>query len=681
MRLLICGYRAFAARGLEEMLVAAGHEVVRFSRGPVAALDGVVTGPPCALHANPLLTGDFDAVVNYILLKGQDIAANCEYLDSLLAFCHGHHVRHLVHLSSVSVYPAHAALVTESTQVETDPSRKGSYGGLKVATDNHLQRKAPPGLTVTFVRPGFILARGLAHPFVGMAFRLPLGGLLALGRSDSVVPLITRDLLHVAIKRVLEQPPEAPRSVVLLVDPDSPTRREYLECCCHDLGAGRVVWRLPVPVWLVLAMAAECAARVLRLRLSPWKLVANACRHQSFDASRGASRLGGPLSMDWRRSLLEAFGMDAAWHSPYAAPLSAACPDTPEVTYVGYGRIVKQKHLPALHRLGYTGAVRAYDLCPPGPETSAVVLPILPETDFAGKGLLVVATPGPVHGEVLSRLSRFEGTVLVEKPLCYTRSELAAWRAYSETRQGLVSVCHNYRYKKNVRRMLAHLNAFHPGRLLHVHVFFQSPPVSNEQSAWLRDERRARTLVMDYGLHFLDLACMFSPGPWQPSDVSHVLSASGETDLVRGMLLGPDYGVSLVLRQGFLPRCARVEYVFDRYTTRLTFFPDTFVPLMTSDNPFLRVAHAWDAACATAAKIRDRLLSRDSDDSHALVYAVTNAAAAGVTSPLAVSAVAPFYEGLIALADVVYGSHLTPDQAPDSRDDVQAYPGPGGPGA
>jgi len=229
--------------------------------------------------------------------------------------------------------------------------------------------------------------------------------------------------------------------------------------------------------------------------------------------------------------------------------------------------------------------------------------------------------------------------------------------------------------------MLEHLHEFHPGRLLHAHVFFQSPPVSNEQSAWLRDERRARTLVMDYGLHFLDLACMFSPGPWRPSGASHLLSASGETDAVLGTLLGPDYGVSFVLRQGFLPRCARIEYVFERYTTCLTFFPDTFAPLMASDNPFLPVAHAWDAACAIAAKIRDRLLSSDSDDSHALVYTATSTAAAGVGSPLAVSAVAPFYEGLIALADAVYGPHSKAGQAPDSQDGEQADPRPGEPEA
>src|ERR1700727_2408936 len=68
-RVLLCGHRSFAARGLMERLQTAGHQVICFSRGIEDEKDDIVTGPVARIHTNPHLSGDFDTLINYILLK------------------------------------------------------------------------------------------------------------------------------------------------------------------------------------------------------------------------------------------------------------------------------------------------------------------------------------------------------------------------------------------------------------------------------------------------------------------------------------------------------------------------------------------------------------------------------------------------------------------------------------
>src|SRR5207253_9072484 len=120
-------------------------------------------------------------------------------------------------------------------------------------------------------------------------------------------------------------------------------------------------------------------------------------------------------------------------------------------------------------------------------------------------------------------------------------------------RQANVLACHNYRWKQNVRRMLGTIERYNPGRLRHVTVRFQSPPVSNDSAGWLRDERKVRTLLMDYSLHFLDLACMFGAGEWAIGQVRHELNSQVQTQTIEGNLRA-NYSVHFFLAQGFSPR-------------------------------------------------------------------------------------------------------------------------------
>src|SRR5262245_47877096 len=169
-RILLCGHRSFAAQGLLPVLREAGHSVVTFSRGPIAAREGdCASGPVDQLHDHAHLGEPFDVVINYILLKDDTIERNERFIESLLKFCASRSVKHLIHIASMSVDSGEVRTVREDSQVETIPQRKGSYGSLKVAQDLVLLRDAPAAMRLSMVRPGFILAPGLVDPIVGMA--------------------------------------------------------------------------------------------------------------------------------------------------------------------------------------------------------------------------------------------------------------------------------------------------------------------------------------------------------------------------------------------------------------------------------------------------------------------------------------------------------------------------------
>ena len=93
---LVCGHRAFAARGLRDLLEAQGHQVTEFSRGPIGRKCGSFTGPVTELHCNPHLEAGYDAVVNFIVLRHESVQRNLDYFESLSKMCRDRNVRHLI---------------------------------------------------------------------------------------------------------------------------------------------------------------------------------------------------------------------------------------------------------------------------------------------------------------------------------------------------------------------------------------------------------------------------------------------------------------------------------------------------------------------------------------------------------------------------------------------------------
>jgi len=618
-RILVCGHRSFAAKGLEPLLVANGHTVINFSRGKVGQQGNTVTGPVDKLHENPHLEGTFDTVINYILLKDDSAEKNNEFLKSLLDFCKSRQVKHLIHISSVSVYDSATTLVDEQARVETDPNKKGAYGGLKVATDLYLSENTPQSLTLTMLRPGFILAPGLINPIIGMGARLPDNQVLLIGNKNNRVSVITRDLVHKAIAATVDVAPDSNRQVVLVVDSDGPTRKEYIEECCRRLGCGTSVISFPVPFWLVAAMGGEVMVKIAGMAVKPYKLISAACRKQVFDSRRTERKLNLSFKCDWRQALTDAMdGQVPNWEFPHRPAVVKPMP-MGKVTFIGFGGIIKQKHLPALKKLSFKGQVDAYDMRamrdPAGYDVKAIEGAQLQPSD-----LFVIASPGRVHNQSIPLLEKAPGPILIEKPLCYTDAELDEWKKFDDSRpaNGKVYILQNSRFKPNVMAMLAHMEKYNPGRLLHVEVNYQSPSVSLHSPAWRRDERGSQTLLLDYSLHYLDVAMMFNTGPWDLKDLRHELNYQGQTGLIEGRMTSSIYPVSFVLRQGFITRRARILFTFENYLCSLGFFPDTFVPHMSFDSWSLYKKEAKGNFRATVGKVVDKLTKRESDDSHAL---------------------------------------------------------------
>lgn len=652
LRVLVCGHRSFAASGLVERLRSRGHKAWGFTRGPVG-IDGFeVTGPVAQLHENPHLPGPIDVVVNYILLKDQVIPRNLAFLDSLLEFCRTRSVRHLAHISSISSVRATVKLVTEASPTEPNPHRKGSYGSLKVATDLHLLEKAPPTLALSMLRPGFILGAGVPDPIVGMAARLPNNMLLVLGQARNVVPVTTREIVSEAVMRIVELEPPKDRRFYLLADTNSPTRLEWLRGCCTLLGAGTGVVRVPVFLWLTAAAGGAVVAGALRMGIRPWKIIRGVCRTQRFDSGVTARTLGMDLSVDWRREMVGSMENQAVdWAAPHRPaephPIAAR-----RINILGFGGIVRQKHLPALKRLGFGGALEAWDLRGGTDPKTGQKLHAIGQRPLGDADLHIVASPGPAHREAIPLLRPVAGPILVEKPVAHSEEELNEWLALDAARGGRVFVLHNYRFKRNVSAMLGYLSRFNPGRLHHVDLVFQSPSV-NKDTEWRRAERRARTLLMDYALHFVDLACMFNAGAWRVERARRERNRLDQTSLIEGTLRSSTYGVSFLLRQGFMPRRCRLFYTFENYGVSLAFFPDTFVPHQTFDSWTL---HRWEARRnfrATIAKVSDKLLGRDRDNSHA--WAIAGALGQEeLASSIALVKLAAFYRMAYQLIGAVY---------------------------
>ena len=75
--------------------------------------------------------GDYTCVINFIILKGLSVEDNILYIQSLLEFCQQKHVKRLIQISSISVYPNEAVEVNEQSEIEKDWHNKGGYANVK----------------------------------------------------------------------------------------------------------------------------------------------------------------------------------------------------------------------------------------------------------------------------------------------------------------------------------------------------------------------------------------------------------------------------------------------------------------------------------------------------------------------------------------------------------------------
>ena len=340
--ILICGSSSFAARGLEALFLSNNFNVHTFNRGKEDCCQNSVTGKVSEIHNNKFLTGSFDTVINFLLLKGESIESNIFYIKSLLEFCRQKQVKHLIHISSVSVYKSSCRLINENAEVEVVPSQKGDYGARKVAIDNYLLNNPIENLTVSFIRPGFVLGKGLLNPIVGNAFRTPWNKLLLYGTKNSIMPLTTHKLLHQSILKLAQYIPQERLNTYIIVDNNSPSKVDYIETCSQLFGISESVMSFPTLLWLTAGFLGDIATKILlRKKMELYQKFYNATRETFYDSSHTEKVLGLHFSIDWKKELLNSLDKQDI---NYTIPNTNSAdqfniPDS--INIIGFGRIIK----------------------------------------------------------------------------------------------------------------------------------------------------------------------------------------------------------------------------------------------------------------------------------------------------------------------------------------------------
>lgn len=193
-KILICGATSFVAKGFKELLTQQGFDVDTFGRKDGSYLE---------LDKNPMLADSYEAVVNFAVLKDQNIENNVSYMKSLVEMCRQKHVKKLIHFSSIMVYSYHLGKLDENSPIDTVANTMmEGYGKIKIACDeflNSIKQSLP--FEVVMVRPGYVLADNRPAPFIK---RLPCGASVILGNKKSRQPIVKREDIHLALLKIIE---------------------------------------------------------------------------------------------------------------------------------------------------------------------------------------------------------------------------------------------------------------------------------------------------------------------------------------------------------------------------------------------------------------------------------------------------------------------------------------------
>lgn len=193
-KILICGATSFVAKGFKELLIQQGFDVDTFGRKDGSYLE---------IDKNPMLADSYEAVVNFAVLKDQNIENNVSYMKSLVEMCRQKHVKKLIHFSSIMVYSYHLGKLDENSPIDTVANTMmEEYGKIKIACDeflNSIKQSLP--FEVVMVRPGYVLADNRPAPFIK---RLPCGASVILGNKKSRQPIVKREDIHLALLKIIE---------------------------------------------------------------------------------------------------------------------------------------------------------------------------------------------------------------------------------------------------------------------------------------------------------------------------------------------------------------------------------------------------------------------------------------------------------------------------------------------
>ena len=303
---LVTGGTGFIGRAVVRRLIDDGYRVRVLARrssrvDPVVALGAEVCWGDVADETSFGAAFDgCDMVVHLAAgTSGSHIDSETATLQgtrTLIELCRRYKPKRLLYVSSCSVYGVADyklnARVSETSSLERFPDRRGAYSAGKYHAEAFVRDYMTAGdVPVVVLRPGFVYGPGadLYPGMMGFAIRSTY---IVIGNGGFVLPYVHVGNVAAAISQCLEQK-EAEGEIFNVIDPETITKRQYIDRVIRRVDAHARVIYLPYSIFYGITWAQEMAFTLIGRHpaLSRYRL-ASSQKNVLFDGSKIAARLG-----------------------------------------------------------------------------------------------------------------------------------------------------------------------------------------------------------------------------------------------------------------------------------------------------------------------------------------------------------------------------------------------------
>ncbi|MCL5026067.1 MAG: Gfo/Idh/MocA family oxidoreductase, partial [Chloroflexi bacterium] len=352
-----------------------------------------------------------------------------------------------------------------------------------------------------------------------------------------------------------------------------------------------------------------------------------------------------------------------------------------DIVLVGAGRIAWEMHIPILKHFFPSSVKAVVDADLHAAQKAAAELEGAKalssiqalDGDVLQGSTAVIATPGFTHCAIAQQLLECQTHLLLEKPAALTAQGFEAIRDAAHCSGRAVTVFQNYRLRPNVLKLWRFLIAHDVGGLVKASVVFHSDRVVTERARWSHEEKRNRVMVMELGIHFLDLACLVAGELTELQHVRVVDSDDGESTVSATGIARAEFGAEVYFDLDISGNSRRTQITlqFERCTCVLDFFPEGFRVLPEQVTPIPDIAAALkrlgtlagDKLRSTRQGIHKRALPHLALYRHHFINAERRQPSAGFS----LDELAPTMRSLFRIGDAVYGEYDERAQLRDIR--------------
>jgi len=177
-------------------------------------------------------------------------------------------IKRLIYISSCSVYGVtdykEWELVTEDSSLERYPEKRGHYTNAKFQAEEIVTAAMKKGhVPIVCLRPGTIFGPGgeIFTPMMGFSLGAKL--FVIIGRGDFVLPFVYVDNLVSAIIQAIDKK-ESIGKIYNVVDPDNPTKKQYVESLLKRLYPRSKFIYVPYTIFFSMVFCQEILTKLLR---------------------------------------------------------------------------------------------------------------------------------------------------------------------------------------------------------------------------------------------------------------------------------------------------------------------------------------------------------------------------------------------------------------------------------